>query len=242
MVSSFGDTCRNLLIWGLSQLLLPRVILSLWTQLRGRLSATFMLTCSISSSYPAVILNPAKDTILWCWMDWEGSGRSIWPPGHIITPQGAGVRNTPWILAAVKSFTILHMPTPCVFSVSYHTIPFYHLQPYFWISFKLSKSITEAQMQRRNFLFHTATLKYVEPGTNIFLMALEREIRLSLKPPPLNGLFWLIDQDPPTPTPPPQCGKSDSSANPAHLFYLNSLKRDALCRCGWLWGWLRWLR
>ena len=126
----------------------------------------------------------------------EGSGRSIWPPGHIITPQGAGVRNTPWILAAVKSFTILHMPTPCVFSVSYHTIPFCHLQPYFWISFKLSKSITEAQMQRGNFLFHTIALKYVEPGTNIFLMALEREIRLSLKPPPLNGLFWLIDQDP----------------------------------------------
>ena len=83
-----------------------------------------------------------------------------------------------------------------VFSL-FPTIPYHcHLQPYFWISFKLSKSITEAQMQRGNFLFHTTALKYVEPGTNIFLMALEREIRLSLKPPPLNGLFWLIDQDP----------------------------------------------
>ena len=133
VVSSFGDTCRNLLIWGLSQLLRSRVILSLWTQLRGGLSATFMLTCSISSSYPAVILNPAKDTILWCWMEWEGSGRSIWPPWP--HHNSAGSRSQKYALNFGRSQIIYHpahahaMCFLCF--LPYHTLPFCHLQPYF---------------------------------------------------------------------------------------------------------------
>ena len=136
---------------------------------------------------------------VWCTMEWLCSGWSIWPRPH---HNSAGSRSQKYALNFGHSQIIyhpgsaLHMPTPCVFFVSYHTIAICTHIP---ISFKLSKSIIDAQMQRKNPFPHDhieiceAVDKYFSHGI--------REIRLSLKPPSLNELFWLTD--PPTPPPNP---------------------------------------